>query len=86
LYPQLSNGHPLYGFLANSQRKDKLTTCRALLGLSNPHLPFIADMDAFLAKQGIDYSLCPRCAEGAMRMVYALLSFHDPPPCYLEAA
>jgi hypothetical protein len=51
-----------------------------------PHLPFIADMDAFLTKQGIDYSLCSKCGEGKLRQVYALLSFHDPPPCYLEAA
>jgi len=75
-----------YGILANGHRKDKLTTCRVRLGLDDPHLPFIADMDAFLTKQGIDYSLCPKCGEGKLRQVYALLSFHDPPPCYLEAA
>lgn len=43
-------------------------------------------MDAFLAHQGIDHSLCPRCGEGKMRCVYIALSFHDPPACYLEAA
>jgi Putative transposase/Transposase zinc-binding domain len=75
-----------YGFLVNSQRKDKLTACRRLLGLPDPEQPFIADLDAFLEKQAIDHRLCPRCGEGTLRMVYALLSFHDPPPCYLEAA
>jgi Zn finger protein HypA/HybF involved in hydrogenase expression len=75
-----------YGLLANGHRQDKLTTCRALLGLSEPQRPYIADMDAFLEKQGLDYSLCPKCGAGKLRMIYALLSFHDPPPDYLEAA
>lgn len=75
-----------YGFLANGQRKDKLTTCRTLLGLVDPHVPFIPDMDAFLEKQSIDYSLCPCCGQGKMQMVYAILSYHDPPECYLDAA
>jgi hypothetical protein len=75
-----------YGFLANSQRKDKLTTCRALLDLSDPDQPYIADMDAFLEKQGIDFSLCPVCGQGKLRGVYSLLSFHDPPDCFLQAA
>jgi hypothetical protein len=75
-----------YGFLVNSQRKEKLTECRALLALADPQTPYIADMDAFLAHQGIDHSLCPRCGEGKMRCVYIALSFHDPPACYLEAA
>ncbi len=67
------------GFLANGHRKDKLTLCRALLGLADPHLPFIADLDAFLEKQGIDYSLCPRCGQGRMQSVDTILSYHDPP-------
>jgi len=75
-----------YGFLANGHRKDKLTTCRALLGLAEPHRPFIADLDAFLEKQGIDDSLCPRCGQGRLRLVYAILPYHDPPACYREAA
>jgi hypothetical protein len=75
-----------YGFLVNSQRKEKLTACRALLGLVDPQLPYIADREAFLARQGIDYSLCPACGEGKLRCVYTVLSFHDPPQCFLEAA
>jgi hypothetical protein len=75
-----------YGFLVNSQRKDKLTTCRKLLDLPAPEQPYIADMDAFLAKQGIDHSLCPSCGEGKLRTIYLLLSFHDPPDGFLQAA
>jgi len=75
-----------YGFLVNSQRKEKLTTCRRLLDLPDPEQPYIADMDAFLAKQSIDFSLCPICGEGKLRNIYFLLSFHDPPECFLQAA
>lgn len=75
-----------YGFLVNSQRKDKLTTCRRLLELPDPEQPYIPDLDAFLAKQGIVFGLCPICAEGKMRNIYSVLSFHDPPACFLQAA
>jgi len=75
-----------YGFLVNSQRKDKLTTCRKLLDLPAPEQPYIADMDAFLTKQGIDHSLCPSCGEGKLRTIYLVLSFHDPPDGFLQAA
>jgi hypothetical protein len=75
-----------YGFVVNSQRKEKLIACCALLGWVDPQLPYIADLEAFLERQGIDYSLCPVCAEGKMRCVYTVLSFHDPPQCFLEAA
>jgi hypothetical protein len=75
-----------YGFLVNSQRKEKLTLCRALLGLSDPQTPYIADLDDYLAKQGIEPHLCPCCGEGRMQAVYIVLSFHDPPACYREAA
>jgi hypothetical protein len=75
-----------YGLLVNSQRKEKLTTCRRLLELPDPEQPYIADMDEFLAKQGIDYSQCPRCGQGKLRNIYSLLSFHDPPECFLQAA
>jgi hypothetical protein len=74
-----------YGWLVNSQRKAKLTLCRGLLGLSDPERPYIADMDAHLAKLGIDPGLCPRCGEGKMHAVYIVLSFHDPPACYADA-
>jgi hypothetical protein len=75
-----------YGFLVNSQRKEKLTACRALLGFVDPPRPYIAGLEAFLEGRGIDYSLCPSCGEGKMCCVYSLLSFHDPPQCFLEAA
>jgi len=68
-----------YGFLANSERKEKLTLCRALLGLENPKQPYIPDLDAFLEHQGIDYSLCPRCGEAKMRCINNFLPFHGPP-------
>ena len=68
-----------YGFLVNSQRKDKLTLCRCLLALENPEQPYIPDLDAFLEHQGIDYSLCPRCGEAKMRCIDNFLPFHGPP-------
>jgi hypothetical protein len=75
-----------YGFLVNSQRNEKLTACHALLRLVDAQRPYIADLEAFLEMQGIDYSLCPSCGEGKMRGVYTVLSLHDPPQCFLEAA
>jgi hypothetical protein len=75
-----------YGFLVNSQHKEKLTACRALLGWVDPQRPYIADLEAFLERQGIDYSLCPSCGEGEMRCVYTVLYFLDPPQCFLEGA
>jgi hypothetical protein len=75
-----------YGFFVNSQRKEKLTACRALLGLVDPQRPYIAELEAFLESRGIDYSLCPSRGEGKMCCVYNVLSFHDPPQCFLEAA
>lgn len=75
-----------YGWLVNSQRKAKLIVCRKLLGLADPENPYIADMDAHLAKLGIDPGLCPQCGQGKMRAVYIVLSFHDPPACFREAA
>jgi len=38
--------------------------------LPDPEQPFIADMEAFLTKHGIDYSLCPSRGEGKMRNIY----------------
>jgi hypothetical protein len=68
-----------YGFLVNSQRKEKLTLCRALLGLAQPDKPYIPDLEAFLAHQSIDYSLCPLCGEAKMRCIDNFLPFHGPP-------
>jgi Putative transposase/Transposase zinc-binding domain len=75
-----------YGFLVNSQRKAKLTRCRALLGLPNPDQPYIADLDAYLTQLSMDPRLCPRCGQGTMKAVEPLPSFHDPPAWALEAA
>ncbi len=74
------------GFLVNSQRNEKLPRCRELLGLPDPERPYIADLDAHLAKLGTDPSLCPVCAQGKMRVIHEILSFHDPPAGYQEAA
>jgi len=71
-----------YGLLANGQRKDNLTRCRALLGLPDPSTPYIADIDAFLAKQGVDPSLCPRCGKGHLHPVHILPPFHGPPASF----
>jgi hypothetical protein len=75
-----------YGFLVNRLRKAKLTRCRERLGRPDPDKPYLADLDAFLAKLGLDPSLCPVCGQGKRRVVYIVLSFHDPPVCYREAA
>ncbi len=75
-----------YGLLAGGRRKVNLTRCRALLGLDQPEVPYIADMGDFLAKQAIDPGLCPRCGQGHLRNVFQLISFHDPPAEYAAAA
>jgi len=75
-----------YGFLVNSQREQSLVQCRALLGLPDPAEPYIADIDDFLAGQGIDPTLCPKCGRGHLHPVADILPQHDPPPFYLEAA
>lgn len=75
-----------YGLLVNSQRERCLMQCRALLGLPDPEKPYIADIDAFLARQGMDPTLCPKCGQGHLHPVTDILPQHDPPPFYLEAA
>ena len=80
--------HPIryYGLLGGSQRRANLTRARQLLGLADPEQPYIADLDAYLTKQGIDPSLCPVCGKGHMHNIYQVLSFHDPPPELAVAA
>jgi len=75
-----------YGLLAGSRRKDNLARARALLDLPNPEQPYIEDIDDFLARQGIDPTLCPHCGVGHLHNVYQVLSFHDPPAIYAAAA
>ena len=75
-----------YGFLVNSQREQCLIECRRLLGLPDPEKPFIADIDDYLARQGIDPTLCPKCGIGHLHPVADILPQHDPPPFFLEAA
>jgi len=49
------------GFLATSQREQRLTECRTLLGLPDPEKPYIADITPIsLAKAST-----PRCARNA---------------------
>ncbi len=74
------------GFLANSQREQRLVECRTLLGLPNPDKPYIADIDDALAPQGNDPTLCPICGIGHLHPVADILPQHDPPPFFLEAA
>lgn len=74
-----------FGFLVNAQRKEKLALCRKLLGL-DPDVPFIPDMDAYLTEQGYNPRGCPICAQGILRSIFQVLSFHDPPDCLLAEA
>lgn len=75
-----------YGFLVNSQRAEKLTLCRKLLGLSDPEKPYIPDMDEYLTKQSIEYDLCPACGIGRMEIIFGGSDHHDPPADDREAA
>lgn len=75
-----------YGLLGGAKRKANLTRCRALLGLDPPEAPYIAGLDDFLAKQANDPMRCPACAQGRLRNVFRILSFHDPPAEYAAAA
>jgi hypothetical protein len=75
-----------YRLLANRQRQAKLTRCRALLGLTDPERPYIADLDAYLTQLGMDPRLCPRCGHGTLRVVERLDAFHDPPAWARAAA
>jgi len=70
-----------YGFLVNSQRKEKLALCRQLLDL-DPDVPYIPDMDAYLAAQGYNPRTCPECGSGILHSIFHILSFHDPPACF----
>ena len=74
------------GFLANGVREKRLEQCRALLGLPDPEKPYIADIDDYLARQGIDPTLCPICGIGHLHPVAVILPQHDPLPFFLEAA
>ena len=75
-----------YGSLVNRQREQRLVQCRALLGLPDPEKPYIADIDDYLARQGIDPALCPQCSTGHLHPVADILPEYDPPPFLLEAA
>jgi hypothetical protein len=68
-----------YGLLGGSRRRQNLTRCRECLGLADPETPYIPDMDAFLAKQARDPSLCPVCGKGHLHNILHVLSFEEPP-------
>ncbi|QQO55683.1 MAG: hypothetical protein N838_22370 [Thiohalocapsa sp. PB-PSB1] len=68
-----------YGLLGGSRRRQNLTRCRECLGLADPETPYIPDMDAFLAKQARDPSLCPVCGKGHLHNILQVLSFEEPP-------
>ncbi len=60
-----------YGFLANRCKKDDLTRCRELLGLSSepPRIPEETAQEKMLRLTGVDVTECPRCKQGRMRRV-----------------
>ena len=62
-----------YGFLAN-HRKDCLSKCRQLMGLSPPpsQPPQRSTNQLMLALTGIDIHRCPRCQTGTLMWVCAL--------------
>ena len=62
-----------YGFLAN-HRKDCLSKCRQLMGLSPPpsQPPQRSTNQLMLALTGIDIHRCPRCPKGTLVWVSAL--------------
>ncbi|QQO54419.1 MAG: hypothetical protein N838_14775 [Thiohalocapsa sp. PB-PSB1] len=68
-----------YGLLGGSRRRQNLTRCRECLGLADPETPYIPDMDAFLAKQARDPSLCPVCGKGHLHNILHVFSFQAPP-------
>lgn len=75
-----------YGFMVNSQRKNKLTQCRQLFRLDSPEEPYVADMDHYLTVLAYNANLCCRCGEGTMQTIEDIAPNHDPPQQYLEAA
>ena len=64
-----------FGFLANRSKKHDLPLCRHLLGLE-PHPPEPqqkSDEELLLELTGEDFSRCPVCKQGAMRIIAELL-------------
>jgi hypothetical protein len=63
-----------FGFLANRSKKQALTQCRKLLGLSPvlPESPNQSVKDLLLKITGIDLSRCPSCQKGTMIVVAEL--------------
>jgi len=75
-----------YGFMINSQCKNKLTQCRQLFRLDSPEVAYIADMDHYLTVLAYKANQCPCCDEGTMQTITEIAPYHDPPKQYMEAA
>src|SRR3989442_6376401 len=63
-----------FGFLANRTKRDNLSRCRQLLGLS-PTLPQSIEktfQQRMLELTGVDLSQCPCCRQGTMIVIASL--------------
>jgi hypothetical protein len=70
-----------FGFLANRWKKQNLSRCRELLGLS-PQLPEPSkksNQELMLELTGIDVNKCPCCKKGTMRIISELTKLSDVP-------
>ena len=63
-----------YGFLANRCKRQDMTKCRGLLGLSDdlPRVPEETTQEKMLRLTGIDVTECPCCRQGRMRRIIEL--------------
>jgi len=62
-----------YGFLANRDRSQKLSSIRHLMGLPDPSGKCISTIEQMIKKlTGIDISLCPRCQKGKMHLFWQI--------------
>lgn len=70
-----------FGFLANRAKKHDLPLCRQLLGL-DPHPPQPeqkSDKELLRELTGEDFSCCPNCKQGSMRIVAELPKINPTP-------
>lgn len=62
-----------YGFLANRNRRKKLSEIRQLLGMDPPEQKEATSGEQLIKQlTGIDISVCPCCSKGKMRLVYEI--------------
>jgi len=76
-----------YGFLANRDRSQKLTSIRHLMGLSDPSAKCVSTVEQMIKKlTGIDISICPRCQKGKMHLFWQMPKGMARPPNPLDFA